>query len=332
MTAGVEAAGITASLPLRHGANPWGISVDGRPAGPVSGQPGGTAVSHRSGLPIHGSVSIQRVTPGYFAALGIPLARGRLFDDHDRPEAPMAALINETAARKFFPNEDPIGRRLVADMTSYFPKMTIVGVVGDSRMNGMDREIYPQVFWPMAHLPSANAWMVVRAKGEIGVVSEAIRDAILRSDPDVAIVEVAAMTHILRDSLWRQRFSAILVGLFAAISTLIASGGLYAVISYSVMRQTRELGLRMALGAGRSRIAASVLGHGLRVTALGIAAGSILSIVTGRLMVHQVPNLKDAPWLLPGIAALLLSVTVIACCVPVRRALRVDPLIALRSD
>jgi putative ABC transport system permease protein len=186
---GIEAVGVTASLPLRHGPNPWGISIEGRDA--PSDQASGGAVSHRSGLPKHGSVSTQRVTPGYFAALGIPLVRGRLFDEHDRPDAPLVALINETAARKFFANGDPIGKRITLDMTSYFPKATIIGVVGDSRMNGMDREIYPQVFWPMAHLPSVSAWLVVRANGAPESMADTVRRAARSVDPDLTIVELA---------------------------------------------------------------------------------------------------------------------------------------------
>jgi predicted permease len=328
---GVEAAGITASLPLRHTPNPWSISIEGRPPlGPD--QSSGGAVSRKSGLPNHGSVSIQRVTTGYFAALRMPLVRGRLFDDRDRPEAPMPALINETAARKFFANEDPIGKRLTVDMTSYFPKVMIVGVVGDARMNGMDRDVYPQVFWPTSYLPSASAWLVVRAKGGADSISSAVRKAVQNVDPDVAIVELSTMTSVLSDSLWRQRFAAMLVGLLAALAALIAFGGLYAVISYAVARQTRELGVRLALGASGPRIAATVLGHGLRVTAIGIALGTVVANAASRLLEQQVPDLKDSPWILAAVASLLIILTVIACWIPVRRALAVDPLNALRSE
>ncbi len=289
-------------------------------------------MSGPSGLPKHGSVSTQRVTPGYFAALGIPLLRGRLFDEHDRPDVPLVALINDTAARKFFPNEDPIGKRITLDMTSYFPKATIVGVVGDIRMNGMDREIYPQVFWPMAHLPSASAWVVVRSRGPASSVVDEIRQAVGRVDSDVGIVELATMTDILSDSLWRQRFAALLVGLFAVLAAVIAAGGLYAVISYTVTRQTRELGVRIALGAGRAEIAGSVIGRGLRVSGVGIGVGTVLAIVARRFFAQQVPDLRNSPWILGGVAALLLLLTVLACLVPVRRALAVDPLTALRSE
>jgi putative ABC transport system permease protein len=218
------------------------------------------------------------------------------------------------------------------DMTSYFPKMTIVGVVGDSRMNGMDREIAPQVFWPMAYLPSANAWIVVRSRAGAGSVADALRSTLQKADPDVTITEVATMTGVLGDSLWRQRFAAFLVGFFAVLAVLIASGGMYAVISYAVARQTRELGVRVALGATRLRIATTVLARGLRVTAIGIGVGSLLAVAASRLLASQVPDLKNSPWMLAAVAGLLLILTILACWVPVRRALAVDPLTALRSE
>jgi hypothetical protein len=244
----------------------------------------------------------------------------------------MAGLINDTAARKFFPNEDPIGKRITIDMTSYFPKMTVVGVVGDSRMNGMDREIVPQFFWPMAHQPSASAWIVVRSKARAEPVAEEIRRAVQSVDPEVTITEVATMTGVLGDSLWRERFAAFLVGFFAILAALIASGGLYAVISYAVARQTRELGVRMALGATGLRIATTVLGRGLRLTAMGIGVGSLLTVVASRLLAPEAPDLRESPWMLAAVAGLLLVLTVLACWIPVRKALAVDPMTALRSE
>jgi putative ABC transport system permease protein len=196
----------------------------------------------------------------------------------------------------------------------------------------MDREIYPQVFWPMPHLPSNSAWVVVRTKAGTEAAAEAIRRAVRAVDPEIAIVEQATMTNILADSLWRQRFAALLVGLFAALAALITSGGLYAVISYAVARQTRELGVRIALGAGRTQIAATVLGHGLRITAIGIAGGAVLAIPTGRLLTQQVGDVAGAPWMIASVALLLLVMTVIACWIPMRKALRVDPLSALRTE
>jgi putative ABC transport system permease protein len=326
---GVEAAAATTNLPLRHGPNPWAISVEGRPV--EIPRETGAAVSG-TGLPYHGSVSIQRVTPGYFAALGIPLIRGRLFDEYDRPESPMVGIINETAARKYFPVEDPIGKRITLDMTSYFPRLTIVGVVGDSRMNALDREVYPQVFWPMAFLPGSNAWIVVRTHAEPNVVAASVRRAVQDIDPELAITEVATMNDILRDSLWRQRLAALLVGLFAILAALIAVGGLYAVISHAVARRTRELGVRIAIGATRRHIAASVISQGLRLTAIGVVLGAVLSLILSRWLGSLLPSLVATPWMLPSLSGALLLLAVAACWVPAWRALSVDPVTALRAE
>lgn len=327
----VQAAGLTEKVPLRQFWNPWGVSIEGRP--PLASRRDGAAlVSKRWGLPMHGDVSVQTVSPGYFAALGIPLIRGRLFDDRDRPDAPMTAVINEAMARKFFANEDPIGRRIAIDMTSYAPRVTIVGIVGDCRFDGMDREALPEVFWPMAQLPSSNAWLVARARGDAGSIADALRRIVYDTDPELAIVEVSTMTNVLGDSLWRERFSALLVGLFAALAVLIASGGLYAVISHAVARRTNELGVRLALGANAVQIAQIVLGHGLRVTAIGMAVGTLLTIAAGRLLAQQAYPVSDLPWMLAAVAGLLIILTLVACWVPLRRALAVDPVTALRSE
>jgi putative ABC transport system permease protein len=326
---GVEAAAATTNLPLRHGPNPWAMSVEGRPI--EIPREAGAAVSG-TGLPYHGSVSIQRVTPGYFAALGIPLIRGRLFDERDRPDSAMVGVINEITALKYFSGEDPIGKRITLDMTSYFPKLTIVGIVQDSRMNGLDREIYPQVFWPMPFLPGSNAWIVVRTHVQPNSVAAGVSRAVQDVDADLAITEVATMSGILRDSLWRQRLAALLVGLFAILAALIAIGGLYAVISYAVARRTRELGVRIAIGATRRHIATNVISHGLRLTAIGIILGALFSVVLRRWLASQIPSPATTPWMLPVISGAVLILAAVACWVPARRALSVDPLTALRAE
>jgi putative ABC transport system permease protein len=329
--ASVGAAGVSDKLPLRQFWNPWGFGIEGRPPTASPGA-GGALFSKRWGFPMHGDVSIQTVSHGYFAALGIPLVRGRVFDDRDRPDTPMPAVINEAAMRKFFPNEDPIGQRIAIDMTSYAPRMTVVGVVGDIRMDGMDREALPEIFSPMAYVPSANAWLVARAKGDGGSIADALCRVVHDIDPEIGIVELSTMSNVVGDSLWRQRFAAILVGLFAALAVLIASGGLYAVISHAVERRTHELGVRLALGASGSQIVQTVLGHGLRVTAIGIVVGSLLTVTTGRLLAQQAYQVGDVPWMFAAVAGLLFIVTLLACWVPLRRALAVDPVTALRSE
>jgi MacB-like periplasmic core domain len=281
---------------------------------------------------MHGDVSVQTVSPGYFPALGIPLIRGRLFDVHDRPDEPITAVINEAMARKFFPNENPIGRRIAIDMTSYAPRLTIVGVVGDVRMDGMNSEALPEVFWPMAQLPSENAWLVACARGDPNSIANALRRVVHDVDPEIAIVELSTMTSVIGDSLWRERFSALLVGLFAALAVLIASGGLYAVISHAVERRTHELGVRLALGATGAQLAQRVLGHGLKVTGIGMAAGTLLAITVGRLFVQEAYLINDLPWMFAAVISLLLILTLLTCWVPLRRALAVDPVRTLRAE
>jgi len=150
--------------------------------------------------------------------------------------------------------------------------------------------------------------------------------------PKIGVVNVATLASAVGDSLWRERFSALLVGLFAALAVLIASGGLYALVSRAVQRRTQEIGVRLALGASRGRIAQTVLGHGFRVTAIGIVVGALLTVVLGHMLAQQSSELRDLPWMVSGIAAALLLVTLAACWVPLRTALRVDPVMALRSE
>jgi len=239
------------------------------------------------------------------------------------------AVINEAMARRFFPNEDPIGSRIAIDMTSYAPRMTIVGIVGDVRMDGMDQEPLPEVFWPMAQLPSSDVWLVARAAGS---VADTLRRVVHDVDPEIAVVESSTMTSVLGDSLWRERFSALLVGLFAVLAVLIAAGGLYAVISHAVARRTQELGVRLALGASGAQIAQTVLGHGFRVTAVGVGVGTLLTLTLGRLLAQHAYQVGDLPWMLAAVGSLLLILTLLACWVPLRRALAVDPMTALRSE
>jgi ABC-type antimicrobial peptide transport system permease subunit len=198
----------------------------------------------------------------------------------------------------------------------------------------------------MANLPIPNTWLIARARGDIGSVDSALRQAIHDIDPEIGIVELSTMTSVVGDSLWRQRFSALLVGLFAAFAVVIASGGLYAVISHAVERRTHELGVRLALGAGGEQIARTVLGHGLRITALGIVLGTLLILTVGRLLSHKVQvfsnqlqrndvqayQVSDLPWMLTGVASLLIILTLLACWVPLRKALAVDPMTTLRAE
>jgi ABC-type antimicrobial peptide transport system permease subunit len=210
----------------------------------------------------------------------------------------------------------------------------------------MDREVLPGVFWPMANLPIPNTWLIARAKGDTGSIDSAMRQVIHDVDPEIGIVELSTMTNVVGDSLWRERFSALLVGLFATLAVLIASVGLYAVISHAVERRTHELGVRLALGASGAQIARTVLSHGLRVTAIGTVLGALFTVTGGRLLSHKVQvfsnqlqrndvqayQVSDLLWMLAAVASSLIILTLLACWGPLRKALAVDPMTILRSE
>jgi putative ABC transport system permease protein len=282
---------------------------------------------------MQGMVSYQSVSRGYFPALGIPIVRGRPFDDRDRAGTPFSAILNQALVRKFFPNGDPIGHRIAVDRgTDFLRRMTIVGVAADARLDGVDQRAQPEVFTCMDQLPSPDIWIVARARGDADSIGSALRKAVHDVDPELGIVQLETMNGMVSDSLWRERFSALLVGLFAGIAALMAGGGLYAVISHAVEQRSQEIGVRLALGASASQIARTVLGHGFRVTGIGMTLGAVFTLTAERFVAHEAYQIAELPWIFGAVASFLLVLTVLACWVPLRRALAVDPVTALRSE
>jgi predicted permease len=323
----VEYAAVSRRLPFRQGWNPEGISIEGRPQ--LATAPGELPKINKAlGWPIHGEMSFQTVSPGYFQALGVPLLRGRLLDSRDRPDAPMAAVINRAASRQFFPSEDPIGKRIANDGGP----MTIVGVVGDPRLDGMDKPVLPEGFRPMSFEPSPNAWLIVRTREDVASMGNALRQVVHNVNAEIGVTELSTMSEVVSDSLWRERFSAVLIGLFAGFAIVIASAGVYAVISHAVERRTHELGVRVALGASGLDIARSVLRHCLRVSAMGTGLGLLLILTVVRFVPQASYSPGDLATLFVPAAGLLAVLAVIACAVPVRRARSIDPAATLRSE
>jgi predicted permease len=328
---GVTSAAVSSLLPMKHGPNPWGITIEGRGAPPNAAREGIVA-SNPAGRHHHGSISIERVTPGYFRTFGVSLVRGRYLDERDAAGGPLVTLINETLARRFFPDEDPIGRRITVDMTSYFPKMTIVGIVADNKMHGLDREPYPLLYWSITQYPSINASVAVRTQGDPAAIARAVQEKLRSIDSDVAIRDVTTMRAIVSNSLWRQRFTTFLIGLFAGLAFVLATAGIYAVISYSVSQRTQEMGLRITLGAGPQEIVRLVVGHGLKLCLTGVGAGLIASLAAQRLLANQLFGVSpNDPLTISVVSLLLILVGALASYLPARRALRVDPATALRS-
>lgn len=330
---GVASATLTALLPLRHGPNPWGMHIEGKPAPPANaGEYGGAARTNKTGLYNHGSISIERVTPGFLDTFGIPLRRGRFFTRQDSADRPMVTVINESCA-KLFGGEDPIGKTIIIDMTSYFPRMTVVGVVADSKMNAVDRSPYPTVYWAMDQMPSSNAWIAVRTKGEPSSVAATVQAVVSQVDRDLALTEVHTMPTVMSDSLWRPRFAAVLIAVFAAIAAVLTGAGIYAVFSYIVSRRTQEMGVRVALGASRGQIVRLVLVSVLRVTAIGIGIGIAGALLMGPVLASQFGTLRsnDAASI-AAVAAAVVAIAVLASLRPAMRATAVDPLAALRQE
>jgi putative ABC transport system permease protein len=328
---GVQSAAVTALLPLKQGPNPWGISIEGRGA-PADRERGAAATSLRENRYHHGSISIERVTRDYFRTMGVPLLRGRLIEARDVAAAPLVTVVNETFVKKFFASEDPLGRRITVDMTSYFPKMTIVGVVADNKMHGLDREPYALLYWSMDQFPSINAWLVVRARGDSRTLAQAVRSAVNRFDGDLAVGDASPMETVVADSIWRQRFTAWLIGAFAALALLLAAAGIYAVVAYSVSQRTHEMGLRITLGALPREILGLVVGHALRLAAIGVLIGVAASLALRRILVSQLFGVTPSdPLTIVAVSALLLLVAMAASAVPAIKALRVDPVAALRQ-
>jgi putative ABC transport system permease protein len=328
---GVTSVSISGLMPLRHGVNPWGITIEGRGA-PAEPLRDGTAVSNRQGRYHHGSIAIERVGPAYFHTLGIPLVRGRYIDERDDANGPLVTVVSETMAKKFFPGENPIGRRITADMTSYFPTLTIVGVVADNRMHGLDHDPYPLLYWSMSQFPSASAWLLVKARGPAGTFGPRVAAEIGRVAPDVPVSNVMTLNAARSESLWRQRFTAVMLGLFAIVALGLAAAGVYGVIAYSVSRRLREMAIRLALGANVSGILRLVVWSAVRPCLAGTVIGLGFYLAAKRLLDGQLVGVPATdPTILAAVSALPIAIGVIASFVPARRLLRrLDAAHALR--
>jgi putative ABC transport system permease protein len=273
------------------------------------------------------------VSGEYFAAMGIPLVSGRTFGPEDTPAAPVSAVVNESMARRFFPRGDALGRRLVWGGR----KLTIVGVAGDVHIEGLDAAVSPTIYTSVYQVESGatrSGVFVVRTRlAEPPVLAASVRAAIWSVDRDVPVFDVRALREIVSRSLATRRFAVTLLASFAGVALFLAVVGLYGVLSYAVTQRTSELGVRFALGATPARVIQMVLGDGFRLVAAGILLGALLGGLVARLMsslLFDVRTFDVAAF--AGASALLLAAAALASFVPARRASRLDPMIALRSE
>jgi predicted permease len=307
---GVRAAGFIQLLPLQD----WGwngnFTVDGHLQESSSRQP---------------LAELRYVTPGYFQTLGVPLLKGRGFDSRDAPDSMRVTLVNDTVARRYFPNEDPIGK--------HTNRGTIVGVVGDVRQVGLDQPPAAEFYFPLAQSPVYGVSLVVSGQMPATAMAGAVREAIRQVNPNQALFNVKPMDRVVADSLSNLNLYFSLLGLFAGLALLLAVAGIYGVISYTVTARTREFGIRLALGASSRRVLGLVVGRGAILVGLGLVLGAASALALTRLLKALLAGVGSSDLLTLIVVAAALAVTAMAACViPARRAMSVDPVLALRQE
>lgn len=313
---GVRAAGMTSLLPIQRAWSNLRYTVEGEPPP----DPGETPSAER-----------RASSPGYFSALEIPLLAGRDFTARDaEPGQPPVVIVNETLARRHFPEGSALGRRLLFAGGA----ATIVGVVGDVRQAGLDKVPLAEL-----HVPYGRPWgdngmvLVLRTGGGPEGLTPALREVVRRLDSDVPVHRALTMEQVIEQSLGMRRLVLWLLGGFAVVALVLSSAGLYGVISYLVSQQTREIGIRMALGARSADVLWLVMGHGALLAGAGIGLGLAGALALARVLESQLYGVTaHDPLTFGGVAALLGAVALLACWLPARRATRVDPLLAIRSD
>ena len=264
--------------------------------------------------------------------MGIPLLRGRLFTEHDSKGAPRVVIINETMAKQFFPDEDPIGKRIHVTNGPVIYR-EIVGIVGDVKQYGLDQKTPPQTYEPYLQEPFSFMSLVVRTAGDPTSLSAAIRSEVLSIDSEQPVSSIKTLDQILSTSIAQQRFAMLLFGVFGAVAMILAAVGIYGVMSYAVTQRTHEIGIRMALGAGQRDVLRLIIGHGMILTLIGIAVGLGAAFALTRLMSSLLFGVSVTDLTTFAIfSASLAAVALLACAVPARRALKVDPMVALRYE
>ena len=274
------------------------------------------------------AAQLRAVSPDYFRAMGIPLRSGRPFTERDLNQP--VAIINETMARRYWPGKDPVGEKYIAAVWAPSPQYsTIIGVVGDVKQFGLDSELSNDEYFPYI----GPAYMVVHTRGDAASLGGAVRRAIHDVDSELPVEDVRTMEQIVTESARGRRWTLVLLGAFAALALGLALVGIYGVMAWSVARRTREIGIRVALGAEPGRVARLVLGEGVKLCTMGAAIGLIGAIGLRRLLASLVFDVSTAdPWVYAAVIALMTTVAIMACYVPARRASRVDPLEALRTE
>jgi putative ABC transport system permease protein len=315
---GVEAAGIVSNIPFSGSYDTSGFNIEEKPLQ----NPAEAPQAQRYGI-----------TPDYLRAMGIPLLRGRPFNEQDSASAPLVALINETAAKRNWPNEDPIGKRISLGNVEKDPLRTIVGIVGDVSHYGLDDQTEMQAYVPHAQWTDSYMKLVVRASIDPASLTAAVRNEIRAMDAGAPVYDIATMRQMVSSSVAQRRFTLTLLSVFAAIALFLAAIGIYGVISHTVGQRMREIGIRVALGAQTGDVMKLIIGQGMILAAAGVSIGLVGALGLTRLMEGLLFGVSATdPLTFAAISLLLVLVAMLACYIPARRAAKVDPMVALRCE
>jgi len=276
----------------------------------------------------------HRITPQFFTTLGISLLKGRDFTADDHMQAPNVAIISEALARRYWPNEDPLGKRLREEGADN-PWVSVVGVVADVKYRGLPNNPItdPDVYFPLLQRPTNTLSLAVRTANDPNSLTAAIRSELQKLDPNLPFYNVTTMAQLVANQTTQSRFSAWLLGIFGALALVLSAVGIYSVMAYAVEQSTREIGVRMALGAQPRDVLKLVIGQGMALALIGVALGLVAAVALTRTIENLLFGVSATdPVTFAALALLLMLVALLACYVPARRATRVDPMVALRSE
>ena len=310
-------------LPFSNSFINVGFNIEGRP--------------NNSGRDAPYDAQVTLVGTDYFQTLGLALKQGRVFEPRDQRTAPQVVMVNEAFVKKFFPNENPIGKKInptIQDEEGPLPMREIIGVVNDSHSRNLQQPPAPELYLHIPQLPAMNVFtLVLKTQAAPQTLTNLVRQEIAKLDRNVSVGQIRILDEYIQDSVAEPRFNSLLLGVFAATALLLTAIGLYGVVAYSVTQRTQEIGIRMALGARAADVLQLIVGQGMKLVLIGLGLGIAGAFALTRLMESLLYEVHaNDPLTFTAIAAILLIVAVIACWLPARRATKVDPMIALRCE